>query len=288
MTNSLNVLFKPKENNAEILEDCIVITDNPTKDKEYSYPFSIDCVAAVVITEGTVRCRIDLEQIDIDRSGLLIIFPTQVMENLMFAENFKGVIILFSKQFMDSLALSDRFDRIMSIKTAPFSPVEGKSLDALTAYVDMIRSTIRQKDHPFREDVVRLLTKAFCLGLGYYIHPGSENIRSTSRAEEISKDFIELVKQHCITERNLGFYADKLCISIKHLSAMLNACTGMAPSKWIEDYTILKAKQLLSTTDHPVVLISEMMDFKSPSDFGKYFKKHTGITPLSFRTSQQR
>lgn len=287
MINSVNVLFRAQENNADILEGCIVITDNPTKDKEYAYPFSMDCVAAVVIKSGKVRCRIDLEQVDIDKSGLLIIFPSQVMENLVFADDFNGMIILFSGQFMDSLALSDKFDRIMSIKAAPFSPVEGPSLEALTVYVDMIRSTIKQKDHPHREEVVRLLTKAFCLGLGYYIHPISENAKSTNRAEAISRNFIDLVKRHCITERNLGFYADKLCISIKHLSAMLNACTRKAPSKWIEDYTILKAKQLLSTTDYSMVMISEAMEFKNPSDFGKYFKKHTGMTPLSFRASQQ-
>lgn len=287
MINSLNVRFDMPSESMDMLEGNIVITDCPSKDREYTYPFSMDCVCTVVVKSGGLKCLVDLEQIEVNRTGLLIIFPTQVVENLVFTEDFKGSIVLFSRQFMDSMAVSDKFDRFMSIKSSPFSPIEGESLGALLNYVEMIRGTIRQKDHPYREDVVRLLTKAFCLGLGYYIHPSIQNAKNTGRAEEISSSFIELIKQHCITQRNLAFYADKLCISIKHLSAMLYSSTGKAPSKWIEDYTILKAKQLLSTTNYSMVMISEMMEFKSPSDFGKYFKKHTGMTPLAFRASQQ-
>ncbi len=151
-------------------------------------------------------------------------------------------------------------------------------------YVRMIRNTIEAKGHPYREEVVRLLTKAFCLGLGYYIHPVRQE-ESTGRAKEIPREFVDLVKRHCMKERELGFYADKLFISVKHLSTMVKRSTGKSPSKWIEDYTILKAKQLLSTTKESILSISEALSFKNQSDFGKYFKHHTRLTPLEFRSS---
>jgi len=286
MINELKFHFNVVGEHIDTLEDNILILDNPVRDKTYTYPFSTDCVCGIVVQAGGLDCRIDMEQYHVRTTGILVILLSQVVENLSFSDDFKGVLVLYSKSFLESLSISDAFSRFLSVKSSPFSPVEGESLVSLMNYVQMLRNTIRHKDHPYRLEVARLLTKAFCLGLGYYIHPEQPK-DFVSRADEISKAFLDLVKQHCMEERGLGFYADKLCISIKHLSSMLSKSTGKSPSKWIEDYTILKAKQLLSTTKESVANISEMMSFRSQSDFGKYFKRHTGFTPLEFRDSER-
>jgi len=282
MVNTLTVRFNTTNNDVDILEGNIIILENPIKDTTYNYPFSPDCVCTIIIKTGKLTCEIDMEQLDIDRTGLLIILSFQVVENLSFSDDFQGTIILFSQTFLDSLAISDAFTRLVNVRSSPFSAVEGESFDSLKNYAVMLKNTIRQKRHPYREEVARLLTKAFCLGLGYYIHSDIP-LKHISRADEISRSFIDLVRKHCMTERELAFYADKLCISIKHLSAMIYKTTNKAPSKWIEDYTILKAKLLLATSSESILAISENMAFKSQSDFGKYFKRQTGLTPMEFR-----
>lgn len=284
MINELKVRFDIPKDGISMLDGCILVLENPVRDKTYSYPFSTDCVCAAVIRRGSMQCRIDLENCSTSTTGIFIILPTQVVENLTFSEDFQGDVIVFSRTFIESLALSDSLGRLLSVKDSPFSQVEGQSFDSLMNYVRMIRNTIEAKEHPYREEVARLLTKAFCLGLGYYIHPVRQE-ESTGRAKEITREFISLVKRNCMQERELGFYADKLFISVKHLSAMVKRSTGKSPSKWVEDYTILKAKQLLSTTKESILSISETLSFKSQSDFGKYFKQHTGLTPLAFRSS---
>jgi len=282
MINKLNIHFDTAEKDVDVLENSIIVLDNPVKNTLYSYPFSTDCVCTVIVKEGGLDCRIDMEQFHIDRKGLLVILTSQIVENLSFSKDFNGTLILFSQSFLDSLSIADAFGRLLSVKSSPFTPIEGEGFESLTNYARMLQNTLRQKDHPYQEEVARLLTRAFCLGLGYYLHP-QKSVEKQRRAEEISSAFIELVKQNCLTERELAFYADRLCVSIKHLSAMVYKSTGKSPSKWIEDYTILKAKQFLCTTNETVLAISEVMSFKSQSDFGKYFKRHTGTSPADFR-----
>jgi AraC-like DNA-binding protein len=53
--------------------------------------------------------------------------------------------------------------------------------------------------------------------------------------------------------------------------------------KWIEEYTILNAKTLLRTTNLTVGQVSDELNFSSQSDFGKYFKRFTGISPKEFQ-----
>ena len=217
---------------------------------------------------------------------MLVIFPFQTVENLSFGGDFRGKVLVYAQSFMDQLTMTDSFQRFMNVRSMPFSPVDGARMHAILTYIEMITSTICHKDHPYREEIAGLLTKAFCLGLDDYIHPANVEGKSC-RADDISQRFIQSVRENCMTRRELGFYSDQICISIKHLSAMVRKSTGKSPSKWIEDYTILRAKQLLSSTKGSVAQISDAMSFKSPSDFGKYFKKLTGMTPKSYRESQK-
>lgn len=43
---------------------------------------------------------------------------------------------------------------------------------------------------------------------------------------------MQLLKEHYTSERNIGFYADKLCLSPKYLSQMVLAASGRHVKDW--------------------------------------------------------
>lgn len=278
-----NSLFQLEGVGIVALEDSILMMDNPIRDKFYAFPFTFDCVCCIIVKKGGIDCSIDTRPMSIRNSGLLIILERQIIENISFTADFQGAVVLFSKQFLNSLDLSDAFKKQITIRESPFSVLDNEALGALMNYVAMIRGIIQIEMHPYRTEIVRLLTKAFYLGLGYYIHEEGET--ANKRMNTIFSQFINLVRENCCKYRELSFYADQLCISCKYLYAVVRQISGKAPSKWIEDYTLLNAKQLLSTSMCTVGQISELLNFKSQSDFGKYFKKATGMSPVSFRES---
>ena len=83
----------------------------------------------------------------------------------------------------------------------------------------------------------------------------------------------------------MGFYAGILCLSAKHVNLAVKSVTGENAMKWIERYTILNAKSMLKTSLLSVSEISDRLNFPAVSDFGKYFKKHTGYSPREFRNA---
>jgi AraC-like DNA-binding protein len=46
---------------------------------------------------------------------------------------------------------------------------------------------------------------------------------------------------------------------------------------------LLEAKRLLAHTDRTVLSIATRLGFTEASNFGKFFTRHTGVTPLEFR-----
>ena len=87
--------------------------------------------------------------------------------------------------------------------------------------------------------------------------------------------------------RDLSYYANKLCKSAKYLSRVIMEATGRSATDWIERCVIMDAKAQLSSTQKRISEISDDLNFASPSFFGKYFKRLTGLSPRAFREAEQ-
>ena len=79
------------------------------------------------------------------------------------------------------------------------------------------------------------------------------------------------------------FYADRLCITAKHLSQVVKNITGKTALAIIDEYVITEAKALLLSTTMSIQQISDKLNFPSQSVFGKYFKRCTSMTPKECR-----
>jgi AraC-like DNA-binding protein len=84
-------------------------------------------------------------------------------------------------------------------------------------------------------------------------------------------------------DRSVLYYADKLCITPKHLSAVVKAVSGHTAGDWIDKYVVLAAKVMLRSSSYTIQEISSDLNFSNQSFFGKYFKQHVGMSPSDFR-----
>ena len=104
-----------------------------------------------------------------------------------------------------------------------------------------------------------------------------------TRKQELFNRFMELLQRDFRKERNVGYYADKLCVTPAYLSRVVLAQSGLTVGEHFDNFIIVEAKQLIRSRQYTIMQVSEMLNFSSQSFFGRYFKKHTGYTPLSFQ-----
>ena len=86
-------------------------------------------------------------------------------------------------------------------------------------------------------------------------------------------------------ERRAQFYADKLGISLQHLSTTVRQVTGRNVLDIIAHVVIVDVKAKLKSTNMTIQEIAYSLNFPSASFFGKYFKRHMGMSPLEYRNS---
>lgn len=104
-----------------------------------------------------------------------------------------------------------------------------------------------------------------------------------SRADSILKDFAELIANNIQTETNIGFYAEKLCISKQYLSLIVKEKMRVTAGTVLSSMRTEIAARLLRNPELTIQQIAEKLSFSDQSSFGKFFKKHTGVSPLKYR-----
>lgn len=103
------------------------------------------------------------------------------------------------------------------------------------------------------------------------------------RKEDVFYKFLLLVEENFQKERSVNYYAERLDITPKHLSAVAKDTSGHTAGEWIDSYVILEAKLLLHNSELTIQEISTQLNFANQSFFGKYFKHHTGESPRAYR-----
>jgi AraC family transcriptional regulator, transcriptional activator of pobA len=92
-----------------------------------------------------------------------------------------------------------------------------------------------------------------------------------------------LVDEHFRKERLLGFYAEKLGMTVDRLNDHVKRSTGVTAGHLIRQRVLTEAKRQLVFTTQPIHDISEELAFADPSHFARFFRKQTGTTPHEFR-----
>ena len=103
------------------------------------------------------------------------------------------------------------------------------------------------------------------------------------RSDGILKTFAELVTRNILTEPSLDFYAEQLCISKQYLSLIIKEKTRVTAGRILATVRTEAASKLLRDPELTIQQIAEKLSFADQSSFGKFFKKHTGMSPMRYR-----
>ena len=138
----------------------------------------------------------------------------------------------------------------------------------------------------------RELMGSLCLTMMYDIfeaHAQQEATDShTDRTAYIVKQLMTLLSTGiCRTERDVGYYAQRLNVSPKYLSSTIKRVTGHSVTTYIDRHTIPILKDYLNDERLSLTQIADLMNFTSLSYFSRYCTKHLGQSPSEYRQSLQ-
>ena len=251
-------------------------------------PFKVDMTMTIIYEQGWADLKINMQEYHIEAPAVLIVLNDQIYQPLGHSDDLKSRVILMSGTFADSLFMNmgEALPLRSAIHKNPVMKMENEE-NVFGQFYQLLLNIMTSPNNEYKLEVAKHLTLSMFYGYSNHKHNVQETPKHTTRQEEIYEDFIELLSRHYRRERELGFYADKLCITPKYLSALVKELTGKTALDIIEEYAITECKALLLSTKMSIQQISDELNFSSQSVFGKYFKRLTGMSPKEYRRSWQ-
>jgi AraC-like DNA-binding protein len=247
-------------------------------------PYRSEYYKIGIVLRGSARLQVNLDTYDLGAGSLMVLSPYVIKQWPFIAEDFDGLSIFFTKEFVaagggpnpDAFAFFERDARHVFTPSA----TEAASLTALL-------HTIGQKyeaSHAYREEILRSLIHI----LLHEVAPvySAQHVAAKTgqtRSQLIAAEFKQLVNTHYATERSLAFYADKLCITPKHLAETVRETTGKRAVAWLAEAVLLEAHVLLQNPTLAISQIADTLHFADQSTFGRFFRNNTGVSPAGYR-----
>lgn len=109
---------------------------------------------------------------------------------------------------------------------------------------------------------------------------------SNSVKHDLVAQFHQLISVHYIEKRRVSEYAHLLSRSENYLSRTIKSVTGKNALSFINARIVQEAKSLIRYTDLTFTEITFRLNFSDTSNFSKFFKKMTGLSPTEYRNAK--
>ena len=236
--------------------------------------------------KGWAHATINLKDYEIEENTQVVLLPGTIIRINGCSSDFTASFFGFPKEmFMEACM---RFEPIFFrfIKEQPCYVLPQENTGAINGLIRATTAIYNDRENRFRNQIAKNHLQSFMLDIydKCYRYFGKHKIEGGTRQDEIFKSFVSLVHEHCASQREVSFYADKLCISTKYLTGICKAVTGDSAKKIIDDFAILEIKVLLQSTELTVQEIADRLVFPDQSYLGRYFKRHEGMSPKEYQS----
>jgi len=250
-------------------------------------------------TGGHASADIDGKHYSMSKSEIFVLAPSRFAHIRERSDDFTALGIIFEFEFYQNIA-KGVFDMGMALQLGqqPHKILNEKQYQNMKMLIEGLMERIDTETNELEQmpadlcEARRLVLRELLVSLGttlayevlnIYLTNQSFSAIKLTRKDDIVQRFFTLLFENFREHRELAFYADRLCLSPRYLASIVKQTSGRSPAEWINERVIGEAKQMLNYSGLSVKQIAQQLNFPNQSFFGKYFRHHTGLSPLKYR-----
>ena len=274
-----------------VYNDFMLLDDNFDDEvfKGFSYigsPVKLMFLSLIICVKGKMRVRVNLKDMNIGPNDVLLINPGAIIDMVVCEGECRMAVIHIDVDKVGhkpSVKIMLQLRSIINNESVVTHLCDNALLQFVDSYKSM-RRVISDEGMRFKDEVI---IGSFQSLAAYWMNEIAvenemhKNV-ALSRNEQLFQGFIREVQKNYMVNREVSFYASKLCITPKYLGVVVAQVSGRRPLEWIRDYVILDAKAMLLSREYSIQQISQILHFPNPSFFSKYFREAVGYSPSKF------
>lgn len=235
---------------------------------------------------GSCRFWFNEREYELHAGDLMIVRKAKMVERLTVSDDFAVTVIYIASGFVELSSPQSNYGMKgqLALFLDPVMRLTPEQQELCRRDFLMVEERLRATGHHFYRDMLIAAVQMLILDFfDFHSHLYDEADISTQNASIMNR-FLSMLEDGTFrTNREVSYYADRLCVTAKYLSEVSKKVSGYPANYWINRYTTLDIARLLRDKSLTFVKISDMFGFSSPAYFSRYVQRNLGVNPTEYR-----
>ena len=252
----------------------------------------LDHGLVIICTAGVAQFEYDGHTVQLSKNDLFLLMAHSVVEKFMSSVDFDCRELWFSRGEMWNMNMyvKNSLADLLPLKHNPKVTLSDADAALFETYFKQLSYHIRNSSQLLYPEITHSIVGAFLLEVLSVLRRGNNMLKDNNlinnnglHGRKLADRFVQLVEQSDGRIRRVDEFAQMLNVTPKYLSKLLMDTMHRKPSVIVAFFTLQAIENRLRYTDMTMQQIADDLHFANASFFGKYFKEHSGMTPMEYR-----
>lgn len=243
----------------------------------------------MICRTGSASIRVNFSMWKLSAGSVITLFPNDMVTLTERSEDFSVEVLEYSATLLREASLQMEqtvYSQLRADRCRTESPIVTNIINGMFT---LLKIYFDQPECMCLDQLVLLQLKAFFVGFYDYIYRFPQKRKpeeGSPRARELFNLFMMYLETHFKESRDVTYYASLLNITPKYLNMIAQRITGNTVKALINEYVVMQLKLSLCSGNTSMKILAGEYNFSDLSFFCRYFKQHTGMTPMQFVKSE--
>lgn len=263
------------------LED--ILDRKPKNHNQYEH-HKISFYVIILITQHQGKHSINYKEYTFKKGTVFTLRKDNVHK--FYKSKAKGTFLVFTEDFVirhaGKIATLKLFQLFNEMLASPKIQLNDRDYIEIKDLVHQIKSEYFKEKDTHSNEILRNLIQVLIHKLF--------RIRSVGKEDFINQKYHikfrtlqKLIEKECFESKSVAYYANKMGVTSRTLNNITQSIIGKTTKAFIDDIVILQIKRLVINSDLSYTEIAYQTGFNDPTNFFKYFRKRTGVSPKQFK-----
>lgn len=244
----------------------------------------VDFYILLIITSGEGKHTIDFKEYPYTKGSVLTVRMDQIHH--FHKSKAKGYLLIFTEEYLLSYIEEYSAKKIASLfNELLFDQHTSLSEDELSITMGLVNHLLEEFERETDEHTPGIIRNYLQVIVSkiYRVRNRQASVRFEHKYSDLLLNFQSLVEDNWSKNKSVQYYADQLNVTTRTLNNMTHVLLGKSAKKVIDSIVILRIKRLLINTPQSIKEIAYLSGFDETTNFFKYFRRYTDLTPEAFR-----
>jgi len=238
-----------------------------------------DLTQLFIVLDGSGKAGLDSVWQDVQAPCVLIV-PQRCVHEFDWAPSSDGYVLSIRSNVI--AALEQRIEALGKI----FNDARVIDISDSRQFIGELLAEIHaesQQQRSLKDVSLDSLVRVLAIWIARHSIAGEASTALSGRSLRHFTQFMQLVDAHHKRQWRAARYAKELGITASHLNTICHQQAGKSTLEIIHERLILAARRELAYTENNVAGVAYRLGFDDPSNFTRFFKRETGMTPGAYR-----